>query len=1146
MVNIYAPNIDNPDFLLDIIQTLDEYDNDDRIFGGDFNCILNDALDKKGGAETHTNKNMRDILNTFIEESDLIDIWRKQHEHDRQFTYHCKYKRTNIFSRLDFFLTSFGISNLVQKSSIKPSILTDHSMIIITIDLETEARGRGYWKLNCSLLRDMEYVNLVKQTIHDILNENNNMMNDSTIWEFIKMTIRSKSIQHSTRKKRSTDNILHALQRRMDRLEITLQTTPTDDTIRDIGLVKNDISNIIQEKVNGSIMRTKLKWAKYGDKPTSFFLGMEKRNYNHKTIKRLMKANGDIITTTDMILQETTDFYSRLYTSRHNVSEQDMNTYLDNIITPALSPELSAQCDGTLTEEEILTSLKSCKNNKTPGSDGFPAEFYKLFWVDIKQPLLKSLNYAYINNTMSFTQRDGIISLIPKKDKDTMHIKNWRPITLLNQDYKLATKSIARRICGVLPSIINSDQTGFIKGRFIGENLFKLQNIMDYVDEEDIPSLLMSVDFEKAFDSLSWEFIDQALIKFHFGPSLRHWIKVFYTDINSRVINNGWLSELFTLQRGARQGCPLSPYIFIICAEILANLFRQDAQILGIEIAGKQFIISQYADDTILSLRYTRECINRTISIFNEYEKYSGLKVNFDKTEILPIGPIKHNYVVIGPENGIKWSSGPIRVLGVIICHDHEEMITLNYNNSLKRVNNLMQIWKNRRSTPYGKVVILNSLIISQFVYLMSVLPSPSDQTLKQIEQSIFKFIWNDKPDKIKRVVLKYHKFKGGLSAPDIFVKNKALKISWVNRIIRDNNTNWSKLLYINLPIKSNRLWHCNLNKKDAMELAKKSKNRMIVDIINYWFEYNYTNVKDVTNYGNQLVIGNSLIRINKKPIYYNELIRTDAIKLSQFFDETGNVRKHDNFCFTNHTNINYIHYYGITTAIPNYWKQKLRRNIADYMEEYIDMPTAIKGPTKICKSVYNHIIQNQVVMEQITGIQKWENYFRGNINSNDWLEGIYNMYTTTKNTDLLFYQYKIMHFILVTNESLFRWNIADSDICVWCNEEIETIPHILLECEVVKQFWIDIRLWIYQKTDILCPITNIEIIMGIFNKNLAKINKLYLFAKRYLYIEKCKNKFISIAGFSEYLTKMLLEEREIAKSNNDVDNFDIYWRGIL
>ena len=176
-----------------------------------------------------------------------------------------------------------------------------------------------------------------------------------------------------------------------------------------------------------------------------------------------------------------------------------------------LNEQEQKHCEGLLTASECLESLKSMESNKSPGSDGLPAEFYKVFWNDINQYLSNALNCAYTKGLLSITQRRGLITLIPKKNKPTNLLTNWRPITLLNCDYKIATKSIASRIRKVLPKIINNDQTGFLKGRFIGENIRLIDSIINFTNTEKNTWFTTVCRFRKAFDSIEWSFIEKTL-----------------------------------------------------------------------------------------------------------------------------------------------------------------------------------------------------------------------------------------------------------------------------------------------------------------------------------------------------------------------------------------------------------------------------------------------------------------------------------------------------------------------------------------------------------------------------------------------------------------------------------------------------------
>ena len=212
------------------------------------------------------------------------------------------------------------------------------------------------------------------------------------------------------------------------------------------------------------------------------------------------------------------------------------------------------------------------KNDKSPGSDGFTAELFKMFCADLGHFIVRSINYGYIIKEMSHVQKLGLITCIPKQDNPKQFKKNWWPITLLTCTYKIAAGCISNRIKTVLDKIISKDQTGFIKGRYIGENTRLIYDIMHYPETHNIPGLLVLVDFEKAFDSLSWSFIEKALEIFNFRSSIQSRIKTFYNNSISCVLQNGYLSESFKLERGCRQGDPLSPNIFIIWAEILSIL----------------------------------------------------------------------------------------------------------------------------------------------------------------------------------------------------------------------------------------------------------------------------------------------------------------------------------------------------------------------------------------------------------------------------------------------------------------------------------------------------------------------------------------------------------------------------------------------
>ncbi len=203
---------------------------------------------------------------------------------------------------------------------------------------------------------------------------------------------------------------------------------------------------------------------------------------------------------------------------------------------------------------------------------------------------------------LTVEQKRGIITLLPKKGKNRIFLKNWRPISLWNTDYNVIPKILAMRLQLVLPNIINDDQSGYLKERYIGQNIRIVEDVSFFTKENQLPGILLSIDFEKAFDSLNWNFLYQTLTHLNFGDNFIGYVKTIYNNIESTILNNGNTGIYFKLQRGVRQGCPLSAYLFITTLEILANKIWNDMNIKGIQIENKEIKISLLADNITLIL----------------------------------------------------------------------------------------------------------------------------------------------------------------------------------------------------------------------------------------------------------------------------------------------------------------------------------------------------------------------------------------------------------------------------------------------------------------------------------------------------------------------------------------------------------------
>ena len=272
-------------------------------------------------------------------------------------------------------------------------------------------------------------------------------------------------------------------------------------------------------------------------------MNRETRNYSRKVISELADDEGEITKEEEQILLKIENYYRDLYTSTMDVTEEQFNHYIEHLEVPCLSQEMSEKADGRLTYAECKGSLDSFRSGKSPGEDGFTVEFYSKFFDLIGNDLVESLNAAYENEQLSISQRRGITTLIPKEESSLLELKNWSPITLLNVDYTIASQAIAKRIEPMLPSLIHPDQTGFVKGRYIDENIRLIADVMEQTRKVNLSGILLSLDFQKAFDTLEWSCMHHVLKLYNFGDSLRNCVKVLYTDIESAILNNGYATN---------------------------------------------------------------------------------------------------------------------------------------------------------------------------------------------------------------------------------------------------------------------------------------------------------------------------------------------------------------------------------------------------------------------------------------------------------------------------------------------------------------------------------------------------------------------------------------------------------------------------
>lgn len=253
-----------------------------------------------------------------------------------------------------------------------------------------------------------------------------------------------------------------------------------------------------------------------------------------RRISALRQGNGSIVSSPGHLCETFQSFYTSLFSAAQDSLFENMESLL--------SAGQAKACEGCLSQDECFTALQGMAHNKAPGSDGLPMEFYVKFWHVLGADLVLTLNSSFSTGSLSLSQRRGLITLSFKK-RDCLDPKNWRPIMLLNVDYKIASRALAGRLRQVIHAVVVPDHSCGVPGRYIGENVAFLRDVVHFAPSSDVPAAILSLDQEKAFDRVDWSFLRRTLCHMGFGPDFVQWVDVLYGGVQSAVNGNGYLSS---------------------------------------------------------------------------------------------------------------------------------------------------------------------------------------------------------------------------------------------------------------------------------------------------------------------------------------------------------------------------------------------------------------------------------------------------------------------------------------------------------------------------------------------------------------------------------------------------------------------------
>ena len=820
ILNTYAPN--DPAQRRDFFNEIIEKENTPLpiIWGGDHNCVENPTLDRRGGgppSSYHTAGATQ--IHIFTTMHQLVDPFRTENPNTRSFTY--THFRTPISgleppqTRLDrIYIPKYHLNK--HKTTMVPLIDSDHAMVVCKFtpkDSKQSKKGPGVWKFNAQLLEDQAFIQSTNEVIDARLRSENDFTNPTTFWESLKASIKQHSMAFSREKHQREQRDLNAALAALNAEENKPTPSPTA-----ILSLQNTIAQLERDEIQALLLHTKLDQIELDEKPSAYFYQRLKDRAKKSTIEELtgkITINDETrdysITDQTQILTQIHKFYTNLYDlHQEEICEEAQTTLLNRVVGIALTDNTVRGLEADLSLQELEAALKSMKNRKTPGLDGLPAELYKKFHGKLLPPLLKIAQHSAHVGQLSNTQRKAVVTLIHKKD-ERANLANWRPISLLCVDYKIIAKALALRLQPVLAEIINPDQTCGIPGRSINDNIWMLRDLIDYATEKQEPAIRFTLDQEKAFDRVNHTFLVKVLEKYGFGPNFCNWIKTLYTASQSFIQNNGNLTLPVQIQRGVRQGCPISAYLYVIVAETLAHTIRIDTQIKGFKLPKllppsptEQVKVSQYADDTCVVIAYnqSQQSLTRLYEKFELYQKASGSKLNTSKCKAFVFGgntphttnaSIATHYNQQNPEAPVLFSpiEDSAKILGIWYHPDPKTTYTLNYEPLADKIQKKLDQLKQRRLSLRGRCLALNTLVLSKLWYVAGVVPLTNANSvplhrhpnlLSRINHHVYGYLIHG--PHLPRAVYQLPPKKGGVGIQNIATKALALRSKQINQIL--------------------------------------------------------------------------------------------------------------------------------------------------------------------------------------------------------------------------------------------------------------------------------------------------------------------------------------------------------------------------
>lgn len=762
-INIYAHSgTNNRDekynlFVNELPLHLNKSSIEKTIIGGDFNCIINR---RDSNARTF---NFCAGLRSVLISLNLKDVWDELHPDIIHFTF----ARGPVTSRLDRFYTSNALLKDLYSIEVVPVAFSDHHAVICKYKINTlekvRTHGRGIWKINDHLIHNVELQRNYSDEINKIKKFTSYEKSPQQWWNL--------SFKNNTKRFYKTEaikfnrdislqkNTFHKLM-----LSMMNEQNSGKDVQAEMVFVKTKLKDIERKKLDSISSKTKISSLVQEEQMNLFHLAQMQNRTESKTISKIRSLISKKWKTQN---EEILDEYYTYYKSNFQKIENVTTPSCEHIDRQLIEEDIQGLI-ATITEEELLRTIKSSSRRKSPGPDGLSYEFYRTNYNLCKLEILTLFNnFLTGKEKPSELFSKGIIMLIPK-NQPAEYVTDFRPITLLNTDYKLFAKILANRIKTILNKIIGPEQKCAKTNSSITENLRQIRNITyACASNNSLKTALTSVDLEKAFDRVEHKYLWTVMKQMQFPESFINCIKNMYAKASSTVLVNGYLTKSFNIGKSVRQGCPLSMALFVIYLEPLIRKLA-DTTLSGIKVNNTKITVLAYADDMCFITNTDRELQNAIIEI-NKYCTESGSKINLEKSKCL----VFNNY---NTSQQFLPTVTKIKILGLIVCSNTEEMVSANFNAIFSKICFLIHMHKTRNINIMQKIWLANTFILSKVWYIaQTLLFKPGD--IAKIKRAVGNYIWTGKLYRVAQNQLALNKLNGGLNLIDIDLKTKALFI---------------------------------------------------------------------------------------------------------------------------------------------------------------------------------------------------------------------------------------------------------------------------------------------------------------------------------------------------------------------------------